>query len=139
TQSAARRPAAVVPIVAICLPVLMAVVAIALDTGMIYDRQRHTQAAADAAALAGAGDLFRTYFDSDSQNNGQDPSGFAANHALAVAAANGYPNDGKTADVVVNIPPKTGPFAGKRGYIEVLITYHQPRGFSTIFGTGDMM
>ncbi|MBO0699349.1 MAG: hypothetical protein J2P46_13215 [Zavarzinella sp.] len=135
----ARRPAAVVPIVAVCLPVLMAVVALALDAGMIYDRQRQTQAAADAAALAGAGDLFRTYSDADSQNNGKDPNGFSAGHARAVAEANGYPNDGKIADVVVNIPPQSGPFAGKVGYIEVLITYHQPRGFSTIFGTGDLL
>jgi Putative Flp pilus-assembly TadE/G-like len=139
TNSAAGRRAAVVPTVAVCLPVLMAVVALALDTGMIYDRQRHTQAAADAAALAGAGDLFKTYSDADLANNGKDPNGFAVAHALAVAKANGYPNDGTTADVVVNIPPKSGPFTNKVGYIEVLITYHQPRGFSTIFGTGDLL
>jgi Putative Flp pilus-assembly TadE/G-like len=135
----ARRPAAVVPTVAICLPVLMAVVALALDTGMIYDRQRNSQAAADAAALAAAGDLFNTYTDADYTNNGTDPNQVAYNHALAIAAANGYPNDGKTADVVVNIPPKTGLFVGKKGYVEVLITYHQQRGFSSIFGTGDLM
>jgi hypothetical protein len=139
THSAARRPAAVVPTVAVCLPVLMAVVALSLDTGMIYDKQRHTQGAADAAALAGAGNLFGTYFDSDYLNNGQDPNGAAADHARAIAAANGYPNDGVTADVVVNIPPKSGLFTGKKGYIEVIITYHQPRGFSSIFGTGDLM
>jgi len=134
-----RRPAAVVPTVAICLPVLMAIVALALDTGMIYDRQRNSQAAADAAALAAAGDLFSTYTDSDYLNNGTDANGAAADHARAIALANGYPNDGIKSDVVVNIPPKTGLFVGKKGYVEVLITYHQQRGFSAIFGTGDLM
>src|SRR5215213_7015020 len=93
THSPARRPAAVVPTVAVLLPVLMAVVALALDAGMIYDRQRHTQGSADAAALAAAGDLFQTYSDADPLNNGKDPNGAAKAHALAIAAANGYPDD----------------------------------------------
>jgi hypothetical protein len=40
--------------------------------------------------------------------------------------------------VTVNIPPKSGPFVGRGGYAEVLITYYQSRGFSNIFGTGDL-
>ncbi|HKB02090.1 MAG TPA: pilus assembly protein TadG-related protein [Gemmataceae bacterium] len=133
----ARRPAAVVPTVAICLPVLMAVVALSLDTGMIYDRQRHCQAAADAAALAAAADLFNTYTDSDYTNNGNDPQQVARDHARAIAKANGY-EDKVTADVDVRIPPTTGLFVGKKGYVEVIITYKLQRGFSTIFGTGDI-
>lgn len=127
TQSAARRPAAIVVKVAILMPVLLAVVALALDTGMIYDRVRHSQATADASALAAAGDLFNTYSNSDPNDNGRDPNAVAANHALAVALANGYPNDGTTAKVDVYIPPVTGQFVGKTGYVEVVITYYQTR------------
>ena len=90
--------------VAICLPVLMAVVALSLDTGMIYDRQRHSQAAADAAALAAAADLFNTYTDGDYNNNGTDPHQVARDHARAIAAANGYPDDKVTAEVDVGTP-----------------------------------
>jgi Putative Flp pilus-assembly TadE/G-like len=138
TQSAARRPAAIVVKTAILMPVLLAVVALALDTGLLYDRGRHSQAAADAAALAAAGDLFTTYLNSDYTDNGRDPNGVAAAHARAVAKANGYPDDGTTAKVEVFIPPQTGQFVGKPGYVEVVITYYQSRGFSSIFGTGDL-
>src|SRR6185369_11218739 len=37
--------------------------------------------------------------------------------------------------VDVRIPPTTGPFTGRIGYAEVVITYKQPRYFSTIWGT----
>jgi len=138
TVPAGQRRGAIAVKVAICLPVLLGIVALALDGGMIYDKKRHTQAAADAAALAAAGDLFKTYFNGDYTDNGKDAGGIAAAHALAIAAENGYPNDGITATVTVNIPPKSGLFVGKLGYVEVIIDYHQQRGFSKIFGTGDL-
>jgi Putative Flp pilus-assembly TadE/G-like len=135
---AARRGAIAVK-VAICLPVLLGVTALSLDGGMIYDKKRHSQAAADAAALAAAGVLFTTYTNPTTLDDGKDPNGLAVARAKAIAADNGYPDDGQTATVIVNIPPKSGPFTGKAGYVEVLITYHQQRGFSKIFGTGDLL
>src|SRR5688572_32079847 len=119
TQSA-RRPAALVVKAAVLMPVLLAVVALALDTGLLYDRGRHTQASADAAALAAAGDLFLTYTDADYLNNGKDANNVARDHALAVAKVNGYPNDNVTSKVEVFIPPATGPFTGRVGYVEVV-------------------
>jgi hypothetical protein len=114
------------------------VVALALDSGMLYDRERHAQATADGAALAAAADVYLTYANTSATDDGKDPSGKAATTARAFAAANGYPDDGVTADVDVNIPPTSGPYANKPGFAEVLITYHQPRGFSGIFGTGKL-
>jgi hypothetical protein len=40
--------------------------------------------------------------------------------------------------VVVNIPPASGPYKGKSGYVEVLVTYYQQRNFSTIFGSDSL-
>ena len=133
-----RRRAVVAVKAAILMPVLLAVVALAVDAGILYDRERHAQATAEAAALAAAGDLFRTYSNTVPTDDGKDLGGTARDHALAVAKENGYPNDGATADVVVNIPPQSGPYAGQDGYVEVLLTYHQPRGFSGIFGGGKL-
>ena len=138
TPSAARRPAVIAAKAAILMPALVAVVALALDAGMIYDRERHAQAAADAAALAAAGDVYLTYTNTTAADDGRDPRGKAAATARAFAAANGYPDDGTTADVDVNIPPTSGPYANKPGFVEVVITYHQRRGFSGIFGAGNL-
>src|SRR5205085_1161079 len=40
----------------------------------------------------------------------------------------GFPNP------TINIPPLSGPFMGKPGYIEVIVNYSQPRAFSRVFG-----
>src|SRR5262249_992130 len=64
-----------------------------------------------------------------------DPNGAGAAAAQASATANGFPNDGTTATVTVNIPPQSGPFTGKAAYAEVTITYYQPRYFSRLWGT----
>jgi hypothetical protein len=41
--------------------------------------------------------------------------------------------------ITVNIPPKSGNYAGKTGgYVEVIVTYNQARLFSSVFGTGSI-
>src|SRR5262245_42534722 len=128
------RRGAVAPFVALCLIALMSIVAIAIDGGMLLDRRRGCQAAADAAALAAAEDLFYNW----QGNKGMDTLKTAYQSALATAAANGFNNHGVSSTVTVNIPPTTGNFAGQAGYAEVIIQYNQPRGFSGILGSGDM-
>lgn len=128
------RPGAVAPLVALSLVALMSLVAIALDGGLLLDQRRSCQAAADAAALAAAEDLYYRW----QTNSGSDTSGTAKDAALAIAAANGYTNDGVTSIVTVNIPPTSGNFAGLAGYAEVIIQYNQRRGFSGIFASGDL-
>jgi hypothetical protein len=112
----------------------MAVVALVIDGGNLESDRRQVQRAADSAALAAAVDLF-TYWNT---NHGTDPNGTAKQSALTTAAANGCPGDGVTATVTVNIPPKTGTFANRNGCAEVLITYYQPRYFSSVFGSGTL-
>jgi hypothetical protein len=118
--------------VAVCLTVLIAVTAIALDGGLLLDSRRRAQAGADAAALAAAADLFNRY----PVNGGTDPGGTAQHTALSTPAANGFQDGDGDDTVTVNIPPASGPFTGQAGYVEVIITYRQPRYFSNIFGAG---
>jgi hypothetical protein len=125
------RKGTVAVIVAVCLTVMVGFAAISLDGGQVQDNRRLAQAAADAAALAAAGDLYTNF----RTNNGLDSGGTALAKAQASAKASGFSNDGTTSIVTVNIPPSTGLFAGTAGYAEVIIDYYQPRAFSAIFGS----
>ena len=128
---AVRPDAAVVVLVAVCLVVLVSIVAFAIDGGMLMDERRHAQAVADGAALSAACDLFDNYW----TNSGTDPNGTAVASALATAAANGYNNDGIQSIVTVNIPPKSGDYAAPQytGYAEVLVQFNQPDGLAVLF------
>lgn len=127
-----RRHGMIAVQVALSLTALLSVAAIALDVGILLTEQRHGQATADAAALAGAIDLYTNY----PTNSGTDPNGTANASALTTASANGYTNDGTTSIVTVNIPPKSGYFVGQAGYVEVIVQYNQTRYFSNLFGNG---
>jgi Flp pilus assembly protein TadG len=132
------RQGAVAPLTVLSLCVLVAVLALVLDGGGLLAERRHAQATADAAALAAAADLFTNY----NTNAGLDPSGTAAASALAVAAANGYANDGTASVVTVNLAPQNyqgGPNAGSpipAGYVEVLVQYNAAGTFSSTFQPG---
>jgi len=129
-----RRPAVVAALVAVSLVALVGVLAIAVDGGMLLANRRRVQTAADAAALAAAVDLANNY----AKNRGTDPSGTAAQSAVTTAAANGFTTANST--VTVNIPPKSGPFAGNtNGYVEVIIQFNQPRAFSNIWAKGNLV
>jgi hypothetical protein len=128
------RRGTIAVLVAVCLTLLIGIVAIALEGGLLQDSRRHVQAAADAAALAAAIDLYNHY----PVNGGTDPSGTAQQTAVSTATANGFKNGDGDDTVVVNIPPQSGPFANQAGYAEVIITYNQPRYFSNIFGSGSL-
>ncbi len=132
--SSRRRRGTVVVLVALCLTGLLGVLAIAFDGGILQNEKKHAQATADAAAMAGASCLYQNY----PSDSGTDPSGTASSAAFATASANGYTNDGTNSVVTVNIPPASGPYAGKSGYIEVLVTYNQTRSFSSIFGSSSL-
>ena len=124
-----RRCGMIAVQLAISMVPLCGVVAFAIDGGMLIEFRRRVQAAADAAALAAAADLFVRY----TTNNGLDPNGTAASSASLNATANGF---SANSSLTVNIPPKSGPYTGKSGYAEVILTYQMSRGFSSIFGSG---
>jgi Flp pilus assembly protein TadG len=138
--SKARRGAIVV-LVAVCLTVVLAFVAIAIDGGSLLERRRLSQATADAAALAAAETLFRNY---PKYKGLDDPNGGAVAAAKAIAAGNGFNNDGVKSTVTVRISPETymgGPNKGKalpKGYVEVTVQYNQGRYFSNVIGAGTM-
>ncbi len=135
-----QRRGVVAVLVAASLVVVLGIAAIALDGGLLINERRRVQSTADAAALAAAADLFENY----PANGGRDPGGTARASALATAAANGYTNDGRDAIVTVSISPQRyqdGPRAGQPlppGFVEVVVQYNQKRGFSNIFGSGDL-
>jgi hypothetical protein len=117
-----------------CLTVIIGIVALGMDGGRMMDERRRAQGAADAAALAGAADLYLNY----GQNCGKDPNGTAIAAAQANALANGYSNDGSSSTVTVNIPPTSGSFAGKNDYLEVIIQSNLEASFSAIFTGGPL-
>src|SRR3954447_24068937 len=110
------RRGAVVVLVCLCLVAILGIAAISLDGGMMQSNKRKIQGSADAAALDAATELFRNY--PAIATDKPDPGGKALAAALASASQNGSPNDGTTSTVVVNIPPKSGPFANKLSYVE---------------------
>lgn len=131
SKTGSRRGATVV-LVAVCMAAIVGVIALALDGGVLFDKRRSVQAAADAAALAAADDLWTNY----STFSGVDSNGTARASALATATADGFNNDGSTSIVTVNVPPQTGIAAGKAGYVEVVVQANQSRSFSAMFGSG---
>ncbi len=126
-----KRPGMIAVLVALSLSLLLGFTAISLEGGLLQENKRHAQVTADAAALAGASVLYANY----PKNQGTDPQSQARQAAFNLASANGYKNDGATSTVTVNIPPASGIYTGKAGYIEVLVTYYQERYYSRLWGT----
>ena len=116
----------ILAIVAICLPILMGFMGLAVDVGLLFRAKRNLQIAADSAAVAGALD----YLYNNSASSAQSA-------ALASAAANGIvpATGGGTVSVTggptvsVNAPATSGPNAGVAGFIEVIISNPSPTFF----------
>jgi Putative Flp pilus-assembly TadE/G-like len=119
----------------VLLTVMMAIVAIAVDGGMLMAQRRQVQGTADAAAMAAACVLYQNY--PNYLQTGSFPVSTARKAALDVALANGIDSNASNTQVTVNIPPLSGPYADQTKYpgcAEVIINYPQPRSFSNIFG-----
>jgi hypothetical protein len=108
-------------IFAFSLLVVFGVAALVFDGGMMLLEKRTQQNAADAAALAGARFL-------------PGNSAAASSAAFDVATTNGFTNGLNGQTVTVNIPPTSGAFAGRSGFIEVLIDAEKPSFFAGIWG-----
>jgi hypothetical protein len=106
-------------LVAISLPVLMGVAALALDAGLLFIQKRQAQTMAEAISTAAAYQLYL--------NNTSGAT------AAATTLASKY-----GVSPTVNIPPTSGPFANRTGYVQVSITTSSPRVFSAIWGAGSM-
>ncbi|MFO3797557.1 MAG: pilus assembly protein TadG-related protein, partial [Anaerolineales bacterium] len=112
-------------LIAIAMIALIAITALAVDTGQAYLNRRSAQSAADAAALAAA---LAKVKNQDWQTV-----------ALARAATNGFQNDGNT-QVIVNFPPgvscngQASPYTGDNEYVQVLIRTTVPTSFGVVVG-----
>lgn len=132
------RRGTVLVVAALAMTALVMALALTLDAGLLFAEKRKAQAIADAAALAGAADLYKYY----STNSGWDKDGTAKANALAIAKENGY--DDASADIAIVVRSYgenyySGSSAGSavpRGYIEVTVSYDHPRYFSSALGSG---
>src|SRR5579864_7644641 len=82
------RPGSVLPLVALSLIPLLSLAALVVDGGFLLSDKSKVQAAADAAALAAAIDLYSHY----DTNAGTDPGGTASTSAQKTAKDNGFNN-----------------------------------------------
>jgi hypothetical protein len=128
------------PAVAVCLILLLSILALTMDGGLLMSERRHAQAAADAAAVAAAIDLYQQQVAYPNNPGIDGASGTARTSAQTTATADGFAQN----YVTVNLNPATyseGPNAGSPvppGYAEVIVLGRQRRGFSSIFGLGDL-
>jgi Flp pilus assembly protein TadG len=134
-RTVARRDGNVAAVTAVCLIGILSVSALTLDGGLIMEKRRDAQSAADAAALAAAADLYYNWFTYFGKTD--TPTGTAAAAAQAQAKANGYENGVNGVTVTVNILPKSGPFKNTDGHAEVIISASQKRFFSKIWASDD--
>lgn len=131
-QAAGLRRGAVTVWLLVTLLIILGTVALGMDGGRLLEKRRHVQAAADAAALAAAADLCDSNFYNRFRRWNKTKRE-ARLDAYALAAANGFPNDGVNSTVTINIPPKSGSFNGQKDHVEVIIEYKMPKTFSRIF------
>jgi Flp pilus assembly protein TadG len=117
-----RRRGTVAALVTLSMPVLLGVSALGLDAGMLFIHRRQAQTMAEAVSTAAAYQLYLS----------------SSNTSGATAAATAMATHYGVTSPTINIPPASGTFAGKSGYVQVSLTTTSPRLFSAIWGTGTM-
>ena len=112
--------------VAFFMTLLLAFMALALDTGTLFRARRTVQTAADAAAMAAALDYKYV------RNVGH-----AQNEAYTATAANGYTNGSNGVTVTVN-RLSSGIYNGCADCFEARVSVPNPTTFMGMFGFGSM-
>ncbi len=120
-SKSSSRSGSVAAVVAVSLPVILGVAALALDSGILFIHRRQAQTMAEAVSTAAAYQLYL---------NSSNTSG-ATSAATALASQYGV-------SATVNIPPTSGLFANKSGYAQVSLSTSSPRLFSAIWGAGSL-
>jgi Flp pilus assembly protein TadG len=103
--SCRRRRGKVLLFVVISLPAVLAVVGLVFDVGLMAVTKQNLQQASDAAATAAAVELALGKSSSDAVSTAEE---YLRVHNALTAA-----------DVTVHIPPTTGGYAGRSGFVEV--------------------
>jgi Flp pilus assembly protein TadG len=99
-----------IALVALVLMAMLFMVGLAIDAGQLFVAKRTQQEAADAAAFAGAVQLYLGGTQAD-----------ARIAAIADATINGYTDGANLTTVRVNSPPTEGNFIGNNSGVEVII------------------
>ena len=107
--------------------ILLAFMALAVDTGILFHAKGKLQTAADAAAIAGALDYLYNGSTSSAQTAARSASG-----------DNGYTDGAGGVTVTVNSPAASGPNAGTGGTVEAIVSKSVPLTFMSIFGFSNM-
>lgn len=115
---------AVAILVAVLLPTLMALMALAIDMGFVLVRRNQMQVAADAAALYAA----------NARQHGEDITSATA-MALVATQSNGFEPGLQGTEVLVAIPPGgSQSFAADTHYVKVTITQPVNAFLAWLFG-----
>lgn len=116
---------AIAVLVALLLPALMGLMALAIDMGLALLRRNQMQVAADSAALSAA----------NARQHGQDISA-ATLQAQMATTANGFKHAQASTTVLVAIPPGgSESFAADTGYARVTITQPSSTLLAWVFGS----
>jgi hypothetical protein len=120
----AAQKGAITLLVALLLPALMGLMALAIDMGFVLVKRNQMQVAADAAALLAA----------NARQHGEDIN-TATNFAYTATTANGFKNQVDKVTVTVTIPPGgTQSFAADTNYVRVTLTQPVHAFLAWIFG-----
>lgn len=114
-------------VTAISLVVLMGFLALAIDVGLLFRARRNMQIAADAAAMAGATQLF------------YGPASQVTAAAKAAAKANGVDSSISGYTVLVNVPPVDGSNTGCATCVEVRVGSPAQTFFAGLITGGNSM
>src|SRR5580700_1089814 len=117
----AIRSGKILVMMAILLPVLCGFAGLVLDSSLLMAGFRNLQHASDAAATEAATTLL----------NGGTSADATAAAISCVQTENGFAD----ANVVVNIPPSSGPYAGNANYVEVIASEQKTTFFMQALGT----
>src|SRR6478735_4962666 len=120
THSATQRSGKVLVMLAIALPAIFGLLGLIFDAGLLSADHHDLQQATDAAATAGAYEIFQGRSASEATSQAQS----------FVKDWNGVSD----ASVNVNIPPTQGTYAGQSGYVEVEATRQLGTRFMSLVG-----
>lgn len=119
--------------VALAMSVLLGFAAFATDIGVTLREQRLAQAAADSAAIATAKAISNHEGSSAAETAGKND---AASYGFTDKATDSNGNIVTT--VTISTSPTDGPFVGKVGYVEAVITHQTPTFFMHLFSRDSM-
>lgn len=123
-KSKNNQEGSIAVLTALLLPVLIAIIALAIDIGYIVLNRQRMQIAADSASLVAAGSIV----------HGQD-SLAAKQLAIAATSANGFTNLQDSIVIDVQIPPGgSGSYAQDERYVRVTVNQEIPVFLAWIFG-----